>query len=202
MRAVSWLLTHASAPRANGKDPRRRPVPDRLSWPARGDQRARWWRTTSSDFAATCPHRPWKACLRLCALLPPWEGPPSRPSLFEALRLALGGDAPITVEGRGPAFLFGERVDPRVDADPVVIDQRSAQLLERDFPYTCANLGWRSPVVAVIEGGAVEVIERVPGSSSTDCSTRSSTTHQPAGTPADTASPLAATEQVAEGSML
>lgn len=92
-------------------------------------------------FRSDVPAPTVEACLRLCALLPPWEGPPSRPSLFEALRLALGGDAPITVEGRGPAFVFGERVDPRVDADPVVIDQRSAQLLEGDFPYTCANLG-------------------------------------------------------------
>ena len=95
------------------------------------------------------------ACLRLCALLPPWDGRPADSSLFEPLRLALGGEALIAVEERGSAFLFGERVDPPVDAEAILIDERSAHLLERNFPYTQANLGWRSPVVGVIEDGAV-----------------------------------------------
>lgn len=96
-----------------------------------------------------------EACLRLCKLLPPWDGRPSHPSLFEPLRLALAGDAPITVGERGPAFLFGERLDQRIDAQVIVIDERSAHLLERNFPYTRASLGWRSPVVGVIGDGAI-----------------------------------------------
>lgn len=95
------------------------------------------------------------ACIRLCALLPPWDGRPAGPSLFEPLRLALGGDAPIAVEERGSAFLFEERVDLRVAAEAVVIEEQSAHLLERHFLFTRANLGWRSPVVGVIEDGAV-----------------------------------------------
>jgi hypothetical protein len=106
-------------------------------------------------FRGDVPEQTVEACRAIAPELPPWTSEPSVTSLFEPLRVALGGHAPITSEERGPAFRFGDRVASAGDAATVLIDERSAHLLERHFPYTRSVLAWRSPVVGVVQDGWV-----------------------------------------------
>ena len=96
-----------------------------------------------------------EACRAIAAVLPPWDGERSDESLFEPVRAAIGREAPVTWESSGPAYRFGERVDLGLDAEATLIDDRSAHLLERYFPYTRTVLAARSPVVGVILDGWV-----------------------------------------------
>ena len=96
-----------------------------------------------------------EACRAMAQVLPRWDGERSDESLFEPLRAALARDTPVTSESSGPAYRFGERVDLALDAEATVIDDRTAHLLERCFPYTRTVLAARSPVVGVILDGWV-----------------------------------------------
>jgi hypothetical protein len=92
-------------------------------------------------------------CREIAARLPPWDGEPSDRSAFDAFRDVLAHDAAVGTESIGPAFRFGERVEVSVGWDPAIIDERSAHLLERHFPYTRSILAARSPVAGVIIDG-------------------------------------------------
>jgi hypothetical protein len=95
------------------------------------------------------------ACRSIADDVPPWRGEPSMPSMFDPFRLAIGRDAPIASEAMGPAYRFGERVQLPVDPEVMLIDEGSAHLLERHFPYTRSVLAWRTPVVGVVKDGRV-----------------------------------------------
>ena len=94
-------------------------------------------------------------CHEIASRLPPWDGEPSVRSAFDPLRDVLEPDAQRDPESIGPAFRFGERVEVTGGADATIIDERSAHLLERYFPYTRTVLAARSPVAGVIIDGWV-----------------------------------------------
>jgi GNAT superfamily N-acetyltransferase len=139
---------------------------------ARGRTTHRIW------FRADIPGPVCDACRRIAESLPAWDGEPTDPTLFQPFRDILddildGGkrdDAPSI----GPAYRFGKRTAFAPQALPVgalapdavpfgaetpelrVIDEGSAHLLERFFPYTREVLGAREPVVgAVVDGWVV-----------------------------------------------
>ena len=141
---------------------------------ARGRTSMRTW------FRADVPGVVRDACRMLAAELPAWDGREPDASLFEPLRAALSaempapGEAPASAETRGhasastaagemsaagetrgPAFRFGARVEVPLVADVRLIDEASADLLERFFPYTRSVLAWRAPVVGVVVDGVV-----------------------------------------------
>lgn len=93
-------------------------------------------------------------CERAVEELPAWDGRQPDPSAYDALRSALTGAVEITDESGGPAYRFGNRSRAR-HAGTVIIRDRTADLLERHFPYTRSVLASRSPVVAVIREGVV-----------------------------------------------
>ena len=62
--------------------------------------------------------------------------------------------APIDPEAFGPAYVFGDPVEPG-PGEAILIDEASAPLLARHFPYTLEVFAARSPVIGVIEGGRV-----------------------------------------------
>jgi GNAT superfamily N-acetyltransferase len=86
---------------------------------------------------------------------PAWDGSRTPDPEFDELRAALGDSAPVEHESIGPAFRFGERrhVDRAMNIRR--IDESSAELLERFFPYTRTVLEARSPVIGVVVDGAV-----------------------------------------------
>jgi hypothetical protein len=96
-----------------------------------------------------------EACRTIARDLPCWDGGEPGSSFFDPLRAALAREAPIASETIGPAYRFGERVDLRIDADVRVIDETSAPLLERHFPYTRSVLAWRAPVAGIVVDGSV-----------------------------------------------
>jgi hypothetical protein len=108
-------------------------------------------------FRADVPDRTVEACRVIVDQLPPCDGEQPDRSLFELLRVALARDVPIESEESGPAFRFGERVGLPRGHDVQLIDETSAHLLERYFPYTRAVLASRRPVVGAIVDGWVVV---------------------------------------------
>jgi GNAT superfamily N-acetyltransferase len=94
-------------------------------------------------------------CRSIANDLPPWDEKRSDASLFEPLRGALAKDAPVAAESIGPSYRFGERSGLVLDGEATLIDQRSAHLLSRHFPYTRTVLSMRRPVAAVILDGWV-----------------------------------------------
>ncbi len=74
------------------------------------------------SFRDDVPAATAAACRAIAVGLLPWSSEPSIPSLFEPLRTAVGSDAPVTFENRGPAFRFGEPVRLALDADALLID--------------------------------------------------------------------------------
>jgi GNAT superfamily N-acetyltransferase len=94
-------------------------------------------------------------CERLVAELPRWDGQHPDPTTYAPLRQALAQDAAMTDETSGPAFRFPEGTADGVSAETLVINEGSAHLLDRFFPYTRSVLVWRSPVVAAVREGAV-----------------------------------------------
>jgi hypothetical protein len=91
----------------------------------------------------------------IAAGLAPWTGEPTDAVLLQPIRDRLARDGPIHDEERGPAFEFGERVELAAADEAVVIDEATAHLLERNFPYTRSVLPWLLPVVGVVRDGAV-----------------------------------------------
>jgi hypothetical protein len=99
------------------------------------------------------PDRTAARCREIAAQLSPWDGEPTDRSAFDPLRDIVARDASIGSESIGPAFRFGERVDVSAGLDAAIIDERSAHLLERYFPYTRSVLAARSPVAGAIVDG-------------------------------------------------
>ena len=58
-------------------------------------------------------------------------------------------------ESNGPAYRFVERAEVRTKAEAKVVDETSAHLLERHFPYTQSVLTSRMPIVGVVVDGWV-----------------------------------------------
>jgi hypothetical protein len=103
---------------------------------------------------ADVPDRTVEACRRIVEAMPAWTGEPPEPAIFDRLRVALERDVPIEEEVRGPAFRFGERMSPG-PTDATLIDESSAHLLERHFPYTLEVFAARAPVIGVVRDGVV-----------------------------------------------
>ena len=95
-------------------------------------------------------------CESAIAELPAWDGRAPDLAVYERIRRLLAGDSTGERVTAGPAFHFGEIADLPGGVDVRLIDEASARLLERHFPYTCAHLALRSPVVgAVVDGHVV-----------------------------------------------
>ncbi len=126
-----------------------------------GDERpprlflARGRRTQKVWFRADVRAATAEACRRIARGLPRWDGQPSRGAVYDLLRAFLAVDAPIAEERRGPAYRFGEHVELDADAEVVVIDEDSADLLEPYFPYTRSVLAARNPVVGAMVDGRI-----------------------------------------------
>lgn len=153
--AAGWLRQHADvlfdiSPdgrliQTNEPDPE---PPPRL-FLARGLQLAEAW------FRDDVPDETIRACRSIVEALPTWNGEPTDPAAYHLLREVLSSDRPIGSETRGPALRFPDRAAAVNTSETVVIDERSAHLLERFFPYTLSVLVRRSPVVGVVRDGAV-----------------------------------------------
>ena len=132
-------------------EPGERPPP-RL-FLARGRLGQRLW------LRAGLPPAVVDACHAIAAGLPPWTGEPSDPELFEPLRGVAARRAVGVEVDAGPALQFAERREPTPGAAPVVIlDEDTAPLLERWFPYTRIHLAARGPVAgAIVDGRVVSV---------------------------------------------
>jgi GNAT superfamily N-acetyltransferase len=102
-----------------------------------------WFRADVSPAAMA-------ACRAIAADLPSWGGRQPTTSVYGPLREALASDQPMTTEVSGPAHQFGEHVDGGLGVETSVIDEASAHLLERFFPYTRSVLAARRPVLAVV----------------------------------------------------
>lgn len=96
-----------------------------------------------------------EACGAMARRLPPWDGQEPTSSLYDPLRNVLANEGPIVAESKGPAYRFGQGVAVRIDAEAKVVDETSAHLLERFFPYTRLALTSRRPVVGVVVDGSV-----------------------------------------------
>lgn len=87
--------------------------------------------------------------------LPPWDGGPPDPMIYQPLRRALAESGQVADEWLGPAFRFPVFREHRPMDDVLLIDEATAHLLDRHFPYTRSILGWRSPVLGLVRDGAV-----------------------------------------------
>jgi hypothetical protein len=106
-------------------------------------------------FRADVPEATVEECRMIVSDLPPWDGEPPDPSLYERLRVAVARDGPIASEEGGPAYQFGEHIELPNGHDVRLIDETSAHLLDRYFPYTRSVLAFRRPVVGAIVDGCV-----------------------------------------------
>ena len=90
----------------------------------------------------------------VAARLPLWDGEAPDRSLHDELRSVVARDVATTAVEGGPAFRFGARLE-RAGVAVTQIDESSAHLLDRFFPYTRSVLADRHPVVGVVVDGAV-----------------------------------------------
>jgi GNAT superfamily N-acetyltransferase len=107
-----------------------------------------WFRSDVDDATVN-------RCRSIANDLPPWDGKRSDASLFEPLRVAVAKETPVAAESIGPSYRFGGRVGLALDGEATLIDERSAHLLDRHFPYTRTVLSMRRPVAGVILDGWV-----------------------------------------------
>lgn len=98
----------------------------------------------------------------LAARLPRWDGDAAAPGVYDALYDALDAASPIGSLSHGPAFRFPPRSDrdrtgeaAPATGDAVLIDDGSAGLLDRFFPYTRSVLPSRHPIAAIVRDSAV-----------------------------------------------
>jgi RimJ/RimL family protein N-acetyltransferase len=128
-----------------------------------GDPPPRLFLARGSDayllvFGPAVPGPTIRACEDIARELPTWDGGPSDRSLFEPFRLALGELESIHDEWRGPAYRFDDRGElqmPQGTNRPILIDAANSDLLTRHFPYTAEHLDSRSPVIGLVEDGAI-----------------------------------------------
>ena len=117
---------------------------------ARGHTTHRIW------FRADVPEALSDACRDAAYALPSWDGEPTDPQLFEPFRTIFDADQAGDPPSIGPAYRFAAsralRDGPGA-ASTSLIDERSAHLLERFFPYTREVLAARHPVAAVVMDG-------------------------------------------------
>jgi hypothetical protein len=120
-----------------------------------------WCRSDVSDAVAS-------AIAAGAVRLPVWNGGDPDPDVYDDLCGVLDGAGPIGSISHGPAFRFpGELArpphagdaassdHPSAIGDAVLIDEASADLLDRFFPYTRSVLAARQPVAAVVRDGSV-----------------------------------------------
>ena len=124
-------------------------APPRL-FVARGRAAVRMW--CRSDLGPAAIER----CLSLQPKLPLWDGNDTSSVWYGALRSALGTDAPVADDERGPAFRFLPAATAQdASSEAVLVDESSAELLERFFPRTRAMLASRAPIAGVVRDGVV-----------------------------------------------
>jgi RimJ/RimL family protein N-acetyltransferase len=97
---------------------------------------------------------------RLCRSEPVVANLANPPMNAAAIRAALEAHAPITDEGRGPAYWIPDSVPPPEGVEVVLVSEANKHLLERNFPWmlTSRSRYKIGPVaVAVVQGNAVSI---------------------------------------------